>query len=118
VLLAAGRTAFLTIEPTPGLPPNDRSRAQRFGPAAVGVYTSYPSMLRNAGFADVGSLDVTSEYRDTQAHWIEALGRREVAVREIMGDEVFEERMTDRTRTLAAIDAGLLARFMYTAIRA
>jgi len=74
-------------------------------------------MLATAGFVDIGAEDRTAEYRATQAAWIEAVGRRSDAIREIMGDQDYEERVDSRTRALAAIDAGLLSRFMYRATR-
>jgi len=109
--------AFLAIEPTPGLSPEDRRRAGRAGPTAVAVRTSYPSLLKTAGFVDVGVDDVTGEYRRTQAAWIDAYERRAIAISGQIGDTAFRERTADRARSLAAIDAGLLARFMYWARR-
>ena len=117
VLRPGGRTAFHTIQPTPGLTPYRRSKAHAAGPVAVAVPTSYESLLRTAGFVDVTATDLTAEYRATQQRWIDATHRREGDLRRAMGDELFDERATNRSQTLAAIDDGLLSRFLYTATR-
>ena len=117
VLRPGGRTAFLTIEPAPGLTTRERRRAVEVGPPAVAVRTSYLSLLRSAGFSEIGSDDRTDEYRTAQAAWIEAVSRREAAIRPIMGGDAFDERLRDRQRALAAIDEGLLIRVLYWASR-
>ena len=117
VLAPHGRLAFLAIQPTPGLAAPDRRRAHRAGPAGVAVRTSYESLLKTAGFVEIGAKDLTSEYRSTQAGWMEATARRADAVRAALGDVEYEERMANRHRSKAAIDAGLLSRFMYWARR-
>ena len=117
MLRPGGRLGFLTIEPRPGLPAADRRRANRIGPPGVAVPTSYPSMLHTAGFVDVAAVDLTSQYRSVLAAWLDAIGRRETGVRAIVGDTTYDERMMTRTRSLAAVDEGLLARFRYTATR-
>lgn len=109
--------AFLTIQATPGLSPAERRRAHAAGPPAVAVRTSYPSLLRSAGFTHVVATDRTAEYRITQAAWIAATERRADAIRAIVGDQLYDERAQERAGTVAAIDAGLLARFLYTATR-
>lgn len=74
-------------------------------------------MLRTAGFTDISADDRTAEYRTTLAGWIAATRRREEAIREIVGDEDYETRAANRVASLAAIDDGLLSRFLYTATR-
>lgn len=117
MLRPGGRTAFHTIEPTPGLTSSRRRRAHALGPVAVAVRTSYESMLGTAGFVDVAAIDLTREYRATLRRWIHATERRGVELRAVMGDELFDERRVNRRQTLAAIDDGLLSRFEYTARR-
>lgn len=117
MLRPGGRLAFLTIQPTPGLDPAARRRANRSGPSGVAVPTSYESLLHTAGFVDVVATDLTAEYRDTQQRWIDAMARRETALRDLSGDLLYEERQEERATTLAALDAGILARFRYTASR-
>ncbi len=79
--------------------------------------TSYVSLLRSAGFGEIEAVDVTAEYRATQARWIDAMADHEADLRQSMGDEPYDERAGRRRETLDAIDAGLLARFCYTATR-
>jgi len=109
--------AFLTILPAPGLSPARRRRANRLGPVAVALPTSYPSLLRSAGFVDVDEVDLTHEYEATQRRWIEAGERHEAGMRESMGDDLYDDRAETRHRTAAAIDAGLLRRRLYSAVR-
>ena len=117
VLTAGGRIAFVTIQPRPGLAPADRRRANESGPPAVAVPTSYESLLRSAGFSEIVAVDLTAEYRATQRRWIDAMSRYEQPLRRSMGDTMYDERAEKRASTLAAIDAGLLTRYRYTARR-
>jgi hypothetical protein len=117
VLKPGGSIAFFTIQPRPDLDQRRRRRANRAGPPAVAVPTSYESLLKSAGFGEIESEDVTREYRTTQRRWIDAMSRYEVSLRAEMGDEMFDERAQKRAETLAAIDAGLLSRFIYVATR-
>lgn len=71
--------------------------------------------MRSAGFVDIVAADWTNEYRATQRRWIGAAARHEQPLRASMGDELFDERVTYRRRTLAALDEGLLARYLYSA---
>ena len=109
--------AFHTIQPTPGLDPNRRRQANRAGPYAVAMTSTYDELLVNAGFSEVEARDDTAEYRATQARWVDATRHHEAAMRAVMGNAMFEERLTARTRTLDAVDAGLLSRYRYTAVR-
>lgn len=79
--------------------------------------TSYRSLLKSAGFAEVEALDLTSDYLATQTAWIHAIDQRADAVRAILGNAEYDERMRDRRNTQAAIEAGLLSRFIYSATR-
>ncbi len=117
ILHPGGRLAFLTIQPTPGLDPARRRRANGVGPPAVAVPTSYESLLGTAGFAAITASDVTTEYEATQRRWIDATDRHEPAIRAATGDDAFDERLATRHRTLRAIRDGLLSRYLYTAVR-
>ena len=61
--------------------------------------------------------DRTDDYKAAQAAWIEAMSRREAALRPLIGDDTYDQRLHDRRRTLIAIDDGLLVRVMYWATR-
>ena len=109
---------MLTIQPTPGLRAAARRTAHRVGPPAVAVPTSYHSLLRTAGFVNVVATDKTEEYRATLRRWMTATDRHSDAIREAVGHDAYDEREVTRQKTLEAIDAGLLSRFRYTAMRA
>lgn len=117
MLRPGGRIAFLTIQPTPGLERSKRRRANQVGPPAVALPTSYPSLLRSAGFVAITATDVTADYRATQQRWMLTTDCHADAIREAVGHDAFDERATTRQQTLDAIDAGLLSRFRYVAER-
>ena len=109
--------AFTAIVQTPGLTATGRRRAAEAGPAEVIVRTSYPSMLRSAGFVDVVGDDVTADYRATVARWFEATERRRDDVVAATGAAELDERQTRRSAAMAAIDDGVLQRWVYVARR-
>jgi hypothetical protein len=109
--------SFHTIQPTPDLAAAHRRKANRVGPPAAAVPTSYPSLLRTAGFVDIEPHDETDEYRSTQLRWMAASDRHEAGMRRAMGDDAYDERLAMRRQTSAAIEDGLLSRFRYTAAR-
>lgn len=108
---------FTTIEAMPELSPADRRRVAGAGPSAVLTRSSYPSLLRSAGFDDIRHTDLTGEYRSTQQAWIDAMNSRSSAIAAATGREAFEQRLADRRAALAAVDAGLLRRSQYAATR-
>ena len=116
-LRPGGRIAVLTIQPTPGLPAGQRRKANRSGPPEVALRTSYPSLLQTAGFGDISETDVTAEYRSTMRRWLDATELHAAMIRQVIGDDTYEERAAQRQRDLRSIDDGLLSRFRYTATR-
>ena len=108
---------FTTIEPAPGLSPPERRRVAHDGPSAVVVRTSYPGLLRSAGFTASEHRDVTEAYRTTQQAWLDAMRRRAPAIGAAMGADALQQRLADRTRALACVDDGLLRRSRYVAER-
>jgi hypothetical protein len=87
------------------------------GPAGCAVPTSYQSLLRTAGLSEIVAADHTDEYRATQKRWIDATERFADDIRGVLGPDEFDDRLASRWQTLDAIDAGLLSRFLYCAIR-
>ncbi|MFT7648411.1 MAG: hypothetical protein ACI8Y4_003163 [Candidatus Poriferisodalaceae bacterium] len=108
---------FHTIQARPGLSPSNRRRANRYGPPATGVRTSYRSLLSTAGFIDVEALDETEEYWATQLRWIAAAERYELPMRAAIGDARYYDRHRKRQAASRAIEDGLLARYRYSATR-
>ena len=116
-LRPGGVTAFTVIEPAPGLTPAERRRVADVGPSDVLVRTGYPSLLDSAGFVDVAADDVTSDYRATLSAWIRETDRRAADVEAVVGAEELEARQRRRIGALAAVDAGILRRTAYRALR-
>lgn len=108
---------FTTIDAAPQLSTAQRRLVARSGPSAVLTRTSYPSLLASAGFSDIRYSDVTDEYRTTQQAWADVMRREAPAISAAMGEPAFEQRLADRTAALAALDAGLLKRSRFSAIR-
>jgi cyclopropane fatty-acyl-phospholipid synthase-like methyltransferase len=115
VLRRGGRTAFFTIVVPAELSAAARRRAAQVGPPSVASRSSYPSMLRSAGFVDIEERDVTAEYLDTARSWLRHVEEAadELAVHE--PPERVAERITRRRTAIAAIEDGLLRRSLLTA---
>ncbi len=107
--------AFTVIEPTPGLSARDRRRAHRAGPVGVAVRTGYPSLLASARFRVIEAIDVTAEYAETQRLRAELFRREEAGLRAVFNDAEYEERRRNQRLARAAIEDGLLSRFIYSA---
>jgi hypothetical protein len=117
VLRPGGRLAFHTIQVPPGLSAAKRRRASFVGPPGVAVRTTYPSLLRSAGFIEIDEVDVTAEYLATQRRWLAATLRHEEGLRSVLGDDGVHEGIERRRRTVDAIEGGLLSRTLYSATR-
>lgn len=109
--------AFLTIHPTPGLGERDRRRAHHAGPPCVATPTSNESLLATARFTDVEVEDRTPEFIDTAAAYTDGMARNADEVVAMIGRRDFDERMAKRTRSLRALDQGLLRRSLVVARR-
>ncbi len=81
------------------------------------VRTSYPSLLRSAGFVDIDVSDLTREYRDTQQAWLVATDEWREELIDLVGIDEYTEAHRRRRSTLESIDTGLLARRLYLARR-
>ena len=76
----------------------------------------HDALLSAAGFADIEEFDVTDAYRRTQQMWFDEWATRADELERLLTAEVVAERQDERRRTLAAIDAGLLTRSLFTAV--
>lgn len=112
-----GRTAFTAIFPAAGLSTAAARRAIEAGPPNCRLRTSYPSLLRSAGFVDVEERDLTVDYLATASR------KREVAEQfagdmiEMLGRQEYEEMQSERGLAIAAIEGGLLRRSRFVARR-
>jgi hypothetical protein len=117
LLPPGGRTAFLTIHPTPGLNPRQRRRAHRDGPVAVAAHRAYAELLQRAGFTDIEERDDTAEFAVVARDWIEQWNRHHDDVVALHGAAAVEQRQQERRIQLAAIEDGLLRRTLFSATR-
>ena len=117
-LKPGGRIAYYNIFIADDLPVDVRRRVGRQA-SNRDVYTRarQRGLLQTAGFARIEEHDVTGEYRRVQRELFEANVRYERALRKVLGDAVFEERQSNRRRTLLAIEAGYLRRSLLVAER-
>jgi ubiquinone/menaquinone biosynthesis C-methylase UbiE len=117
VLRPGGRTAFSVIFPTPGLPDAQARRAIEAGPPECELHTTYPNLLRSAGFLDVDEHDVTPDYLATARRKLEETERFAAGMVEALGPQEFEETQAKRRLAIRAIADGLLRRSVFVARR-
>ena len=117
-LKPGGRIAYYNIFIADDLPADIRRRVGREA-SNRDVYTRarQRGLLESAGFARIEEHDVTGEYLRVQRALYEANARYERALRKVQGGAVFEERQSNRRRTLLAIEAGYLRRSLLVAER-
>jgi hypothetical protein len=89
----------------------------RTGPPAVATSSDYRSLLRSAGFAELGEVDVTGAYLDTARGWLRhgQESEAELAAGEPPG--AFAEKLARRRVAIAAIEAGQLQRSLFLGTR-
>jgi cyclopropane fatty-acyl-phospholipid synthase-like methyltransferase len=116
-LCHGGRTAFTAIFPATGLTEADARRAIEAGPPNCGLRTSYPSLLRSAGFVDVEERDLTADYFSTASRKLEAAEQFAADMIEMLGREEYERMQAERRQAISAIEAGLLRRSLFVARR-
>jgi cyclopropane fatty-acyl-phospholipid synthase-like methyltransferase len=112
-----GRTAFTTIFPAVGLATADARRAIEAGPPNCGLRTSYPSLLRTAGFVDVEERDLTVDYLATASGKLKVAEEFAADMVEMLGREEYERMQAERRLAISAIEAGLLRRSLFIARR-
>ena len=117
VLKSGAPLAFFVVAPAAGLSPCEIERTVEAGPAHVEAGPGYAVLLRQAGFADVGIVDVTDEYALTLSASIRAREVEVTQLGDLIGMDVFAEGQAGRRRELAAIHDGLLQRHLVSAAR-
>lgn len=115
VLRPGGRLAFGVISVRPGAPEDVKGDAEKGRAWFVDTPRPYRELLHEAGFTDVLEHDVTGDYRRILAAWIRETERLEPELRGVLGDEVVDQKMNDRRSSLAAVDAGVYARAVFSA---
>jgi hypothetical protein len=118
LLRPGGRTAYFTSFTTPGLSKRAHRRAVRLGPRAVGSDGEQPDLLVAAGFAEVVTTDVTTDFLETARRWVRYASKFEGDLRSSLGDTLFDEQQTARRAMIAAIEEGLLCRALFEGTKA
>jgi cyclopropane fatty-acyl-phospholipid synthase-like methyltransferase len=112
-----GRTAFTAIFPAPSLTAADGRRAIEAGPPNCGLRTSYPSLLRSAGFVEIDERDLTADYLATASRKLAVAEQLAGDMIEMLGRQEYEEMQAERRLAIAAIEGGLLRRSLFVARR-
>lgn len=110
VLKPGGRMAFYVIHTADGLSEDELTRAQDSGPDFATPPAPYRKFLESTGFVNVEVEDVTHHYHSTIQQLLLHADDLEAGLRKALGDDAFEERRTNRTSSLRAVEQGLLAR--------
>ena len=117
VLKRGGRLAFTVLAFRDGITDDEIARTGTLAPELFDAGPGYPTLLEQAGFADVAVDDVTPVYRETVAAWIRAWRDEGEGIEELVGTEEYEERRDRMNVALAAIDEGLRKRYLVTGVK-
>lgn len=117
VLRPGGRLAVLAIETGAGLSTHQELRAADLGPSQVRADAPLVELARMVGFTTRVVEDVTSAFRVTVTSMSSVLYAHEEKLRDLDGDEAFEEQLAQKAQMLEGIDAGLLVRTLVIADR-
>ena len=118
VLKPGGVLSYYSIAVAPGLDREKTERALAVGPDELDAGPGYLALTEAAGFRHIDVVDVTAEYEATLATLIDEWVKERAALERLVGEREIVERHADRTRTLQAIRAGLIVRYLITAVRA
>jgi hypothetical protein len=110
--------AYFVVATAGGLPPPDRVRAVESGPDFVETGTGYSSLMNDAGFVGVTTVDVTADYATTLSQSITARDAERSPLERLIGADRFAEGQASRRQELEAVYAGILRRFLITATTA
>ena len=113
VIVNNGQMAFSVIDIAPDLSGPERAEAIDAGPEFVQSETSYPDMLAEAGWRVVRCDDVTPGLARTYEGMIHADQEHEQELREVAGDDYFEDEVISMKKKLSAVQRGLLRRYLF-----
>ncbi len=108
-----GKMAFSVIEVAPGLSASDQADALDAGPDFVHSDEPYRDLLDDTGWRISSCLDRTADLEQTYVKMIRAERASEADLRNIAGDEFYEEGQAGWAKKLSAVRRGLLLRFLY-----
>ena len=109
--------AFLTISITPGLSKKEHRRAARIGPRSVASTRPVDELMVSAGFEDVKVDDVTSDFLATARAWLDGYTRHEERLRDLIGEEMFDDLDKNRRDLISGIEGGLLRRWFASGVK-
>ena len=110
MLKPEGVLAGYLIHTPPGPTPAQEQEAVDLGPSAVGAERSPADMATEAGFGEVGVEDVTDTFLATLDRVISARFSYEARLRELEGDQVFEDEQGESEGRCRGVLSGLLKR--------
>ena len=108
--------AYFNIFISHDVPEQEQRYFARFNP---GQYSraEQAGLLRSAGFVRIKETDVTPEYLRVQRALYQANERHARSLRRALGAAKFEEGQANRQRALRGIEAGVLRRALFVAVR-
>ena len=115
VLKPDGLLAGYVIHTPPGLTPAQEREAIDLGPSAVGAKRSPADIATAAGFREVRVEDVTDTFLAICERVISARLSNETGLRELKGDQVFEDEQGETEDKRRGILSGLLMRSLVIA---
>jgi hypothetical protein len=105
---------FFTIFIPGGLSERDYQRALKSAPTFVSTRRrDHHSLLYSAGYTSVDEVDLTVEFLATTRAWRDGRARYRQELIAAEGEAAFDERQSDSTAQLGAIEAGLLLRSLF-----
>lgn len=110
--------AFYTIFIPPGLSEAAYRRAVRIGARSVASWRrEQQELLISAGFVQIEETDVSDEYLRIKRALLDARERYAPDLRRSQGEAEFAQMQKEQRAEAAAIEAGLLRRSLFVALR-
>lgn len=103
VIRQSGTMAFSVIYVAPGLSDADRARAVECGPPYIEAECDYAELLTKTGWDIVDQVDVSAAYEETGRRHIREVEARANGLRELLGDDEYEDMLIRRNRNLGAV---------------
>jgi len=108
---------FTTLETTPGLGQQRRTRLRSLSPGRVFAAATYRSLIEHAGLSILDERDVTRRFALTLRALIAANERNASALRREVDANAFEGDLRWYGHRLTAVREGLIRRMRYVAVR-
>ena len=112
-----GRHVFYAVTLTAGISDEERDRAIRLGNEHVDAGPGYAVLMGQAGFDQVEVTEVSDGYLVTMERWTRAWQDDSVALSELVGDEEYQARMERQAVDIAAVEEGLLKRYLVSGVK-